>query len=128
MYVTLDLKYDSFLELYQSIEEFVIKSADTANKSKLNISRSIINIIIGFVYVNIIKFPKNNLFEGHIFSSYFLENVCNLLFGREVLHHSHITGKIASYAHDFCGQKVRENKSHISVIAYNLFVFDFFFL
>ena len=125
--MTLDLKYDSFLELYQSIEEIVIKSADTANKSKLNINRSI-NKIIGFVYVNIMKFPKNSLFEGHIFSSYFLENVYNLLFGREVFHHSDITGKIPGYAHDFCNQKVRENKNHISVVAHNLFVFDFFSL
>ena len=39
----------------------------------------------------------------------------------------HITGKIIGYAHSFCNQKVRENKNQISVIADNLFGFDFFF-
>ena len=68
LYVMFDLKFDSFLELYQqSIKEFVIKSADAANKSKLNINRSI-NKIISFVYVIIMEFGKNNLFEGHIFN------------------------------------------------------------
>ena len=39
----------------------------------------------------------------------------------------HITGKIIGYAHSFCNQKVRENKNQVSVIADNLFGFDFFF-
>ena len=47
------------------MKEFVIKSADEANKSKLNINRSI-NKIISFVSVIIMEFGKNNLFEGHI--------------------------------------------------------------
>lgn len=59
--VTLDAKYNSFYELYQSIEECVLKSVDTANKSKLNLNRAI-NNIIGFVYVNVMKFSKNNIF------------------------------------------------------------------
>lgn len=68
LYVMFNLKFDSFLELYQqSIKEFVIKSADAANKSKLNINRSI-NKIISFVYVIIMEFGKNNLSEGHIFN------------------------------------------------------------
>ena len=68
LYVMFDLKFDSFLELYQqSIKEFVIKSADAASKSKLNINRSI-NKIISFVYVIIMEFGKSNLSEGHIFN------------------------------------------------------------
>ena len=39
----------------------------------------------------------------------------------------HIKGKFIGYAHSFCNQKVRENKNQISVIADNLFGFDFFF-
>ena len=63
--------------------------------------------------------------NGEILSNIFLENVCNIIFGREVVHLSHITGKIIGYAHE-----ARENKNKVSMIACNLFGFDllFFFL
>ena len=44
-----------------------------------------------------------------------------------VIHHSHITGDVIGNAHSFCNLKGRENKNQISVIAHNLFGFDFFF-
>ena len=58
-----------------------------------------------------------------------MENVRYLIFSKNVIHHSHITGEITDYMHSFCNQKVRENKNQISVIAYNLFGFElsFFF-
>ena len=43
------------------------------------------------------------------------------------LHHSHVTGNVASYAHTFCNENLRENYFCIPVIAHNLFRFDFFF-
>ena len=44
------------------------------------------------------------------------------------LHHSHITGEILGYAHDFCNKRVIElKKSEIPYIAHNLFGFDFFY-
>ena len=45
------------------------------------------------------------------------------------LHHSHGTGKIRGYAHDFCKMKVRENSQmEFSCIAHNFFGFDMFFM
>ena len=44
------------------------------------------------------------------------------------LHHSHVTGKIYGYMHDFCNMEVRENKDQFSCIARNLFGFDMSFL
>ena len=43
------------------------------------------------------------------------------------LHHSHITGKIIGYAHDFCNARVKENNMEIPVIAHNLFGFDLYY-
>ena len=44
------------------------------------------------------------------------------------LHHSHITGKIPGYAHDFCNTKVTEKSApDIPVIAHNLFGFDLYY-
>ena len=44
------------------------------------------------------------------------------------LHHSHITGKIIGYSHDFCNTRVLElEKAEIPCIVHNLFGFDFFY-
>ena len=43
-------------------------------------------------------------------------------------HHSHISGDIIGYAHSYYNYKVRKNKSTISVVADNIFRFNFFFL
>ena len=50
------------------------------------------------------------------------------MYGDQVIHHSHITGKIIGNAHNFCNQKIRENKNTISIFAHNLFSYDFFFV
>ena len=44
------------------------------------------------------------------------------------LHHSHITGQIYGYAHDFCNTVVQEkSKTKIPFIAHNFFGFDLFY-
>ena len=44
------------------------------------------------------------------------------------LHHSHVTGEIIGYVHDFCNWQVRENNDIVSCFAHNFFKFDLFFL
>ena len=44
------------------------------------------------------------------------------------LHHSHVTGKILGYAHDFCNTKVTENQNRFSLLALNFFGCNMFFL
>ena len=74
------------------------------------------------------KIPNKDQINGLPISSNFSTNIKNILFNTKVnLHHSHITGEIIGYAHGFCNRKVRENKNMISIIAYNLFGFDFIF-
>ena len=58
---TLNLKYNSFLELYRDIEGFTVKSTDLGRK-KIYQNKNI-NKIIGFVYTNIMKFPKKLIKE-----------------------------------------------------------------
>ena len=55
----------------------------------------------------------------------FFINVHCLIKVKFHLHHSHITGKIKGYAHDFCNTMVIEKTSpDIPFIAHNLFGFD----
>ena len=70
---------------------------------------------------------KTEKLKGPIISENFLSNVDHLIQGKTVIHHSHITGDVIGYAHSFCNLKVRENKNQVSVIAHNLFGFDFLF-
>ena len=58
----------------------------------------------------------------------FFKNLRNLLYGSHVIHHSHVTGVIIGYVHDFCNKKVRENQMMIPLFAHNLFSFEFFLL
>ena len=51
----LDSKYDLFLELYQDIWEFSIKSRNDCRK--ISYQNKNISKIIGFVYRNVMKFP-----------------------------------------------------------------------
>ena len=42
-----------------------------------------------------------------------------------VIHHSHVTGEITGYAHDYCNLQTRENYYTIPIFAHNQFRFDF---
>ena len=82
--------------------------------------------LVGF-YEHVINFMKTEKLKGPIISKNFLSNVDHLIHGKTVIHHSHIAGDVIGYAHSFCNLKVRENKNQVSVIAHNLFGFDFIF-
>lgn len=71
---------------------------------------------------------NKKIISNGIFSNNVLEKLRNIIFEREVIHHSYITGKVIGYAHIFCNQKGRDNKNQINVIACSMFGFDFFFL
>ena len=57
-----------------------------------------------------------------------INNLKSIINNKVHIHHSHIDGEIIDHAHSYCNEKIRENKSEISVIAHNLFRLDFFFL
>ena len=70
---------------------------------------------------------KTDKLKGPIKFENFFNNVEHLIQGKTVIHDSHITGDVIGNVHSFCNLKVREHKNQISVIAHNLFGFDFFF-
>ena len=65
---------------------------------------------IGFLYSQSMKFLPTDKVKGDFpISGKFLSNMIAIIKNQVVLHHSHVTGKIIGYAHDFCNQKCREN-------------------
>ena len=82
---------------------------------------------IGFLYSQSMKFLPTDKVKGDFpISGKFLSNMIAIIKNQVVLHHSHVTGKIIGYAHDFCNQKCRENYYTVPVMAHNQFRFDFF--
>ena len=75
----------------------------------------------------LIDFLQSNFMYGTITTNNLFRNKHRLIKVKVHLHHSHITGKILGYTHDFCYWNVHENKSEIAMIAHDLFGFDMFF-
>ena len=73
-------------------------------------------------------FPNNKFEIKTVVTKKIFKSVRNLLYGSYVIHHSHVTGEIIGYAHDFCNKKLRKNQNLITVFAHNLFSFDLFFV
>ena len=69
------------------------------------------------------RFDYETLTKNELFDS-----IHKIIDVKTHLHHSHTTGKIIGYAHDFCNAKVRENKDVLTCIAHNFFGFDMYFL
>ena len=72
-------------------------------------------------------FKKKHEVKGIPISEKFIENIKCILNNQIHIHDSHISGEILAYSHSYWNFKVREQKKTISVIAHNLFRFDFFF-
>ena len=80
-----------------------------------------------FVYDWLVYFPKSDIkYETFTTNSFFVKTH-HLIKMKVHLNHSHITGKIIGYAHDFCNARVKENNMKVPVIAHNLFGFDLYY-
>ena len=74
------------------------------------------------MYQHAICFIKTDKIKGEILiSNKFLSIMCAISKNRKVIHHSHVTGKIVGFAHDFCNQKCKENFYTIPVFEHNQF-------
>ena len=110
---------ENFEELKELISNVKVKTRSKIPKFKLQ--------IYAFFYKEIMKFP-NTLFESDAFTTNDLFDFVHKLINVKIhLHHSHITGEIKGYSHDFCNWVVKENRDVVSCIAHNFFKFDFYF-
>ena len=66
--------------------------------------------IYAFVYDWLVYFSKSEIQYETFTTTLFFINVYRLIKMKIYLHHSHITGKIIRYAHDFCNVRVKEKQ------------------
>ena len=84
--------------------------------------------VYAFVYDKIIFLPLSDIEYDTVKTDKFFIHVHRLIKGKVHLHHSHMTGKILGYSHDFCNTSVIEKtRSEIPFVAHNFFGFDVFY-
>ena len=113
---------DDIDKLKSNIELIEIKNYVKSNKiPKFNLK------LYALVYNSLIEFPRSKFNYETITTNNFFGNVHKYIKVKIDLHHSHITGEIFEYSHDFCNWKVEESKNEILLIAQNLFGFNMFY-
>ena len=113
---------DNIDKLKSNIELIEIKNYVKSNKiPKFNLK------LYALVYNSLIEFPRSKFNYETITTNNFFGNVHKYIKVKIDLRHSHITGEIFGYSHDFCNWKVEESKNEILLIAQNLFGFDMFY-
>ena len=113
-------------ELRSKIDDIDIKNIVKSTHGGFKIPRFNLKVY-AFVYDSMIDFAAPNFIYNTITTANFFRNVHRLIKVKIHLHHSHITGKLLGYSHDFCNWTVRQNKSAIAMIADNLFGLNMFF-
>ena len=109
-------------EIKNTINKTEIKNALSAthgNVPKFNLK------IYAHVHDELVCFPRSDLDYEIITTNKFFTNVHRLIRSKFHLHHSHITGKIFGYAHDFCNTTLVEKSTpEIPFVAHNFLGFD----
>ena len=108
-------------QLIENIKSFEIKNF----KSK--IPKSTLQIY-AFAYDALMDFPSCSFDFKTVTTSNVFERLYRILNYKVHYHHSHISGKISGYAHDFFNWKVRENKTELSLIGHNFLGFNIFYM
>ena len=85
-----------------------------------------IDKILCFIHSANMDFCKTDKVKGIPISEKFIENMKGILYNTTYIHYSHFTEEITGYSHSYCNLRIRENKKKISVVAQNLFCFNFF--
>ena len=115
-------KTENFLEIKERISAVKIENTPQSKIPKSTLQ------IYAFVYQRIMDFPQCKFDYETVTTNDLFIYVHKIINVKIHLHHSHVTGKILGCAHDFCNEKVRENKDIFSCVVHNLFGFDNYFL
>ena len=124
-----------FLENNFAGEELVeIKNVINKTEIKNLLSNTYKNVpkfnlnVYTYVYDKLICFPRSDIEYETITTNKFFTNVHRLIRGKFHLHHSHITGEIFGYAHDFYNTTLAKREtSEIPFITHNLLGFGLFY-
>ena len=101
-----------FAEIKERILDVTIKNKQGTKILKMTLQ------VYAFVYQRLMDFPQRQFDHETLTTNEHFDLVHKIINVKTYLNHSHITGKIIGYAHDFWKTKVRENKDVLTFIAH----------
>ena len=116
---------DEITDIKNTINQTEIKNAlqkTHGNVSKFNLK------IYAYVYDQLVYFPRSDIDYETITTNKFFINVHRLIRGKFHLHHSHITGRIYGYAHDFCNTTQMERSTAEFLLSHIMFLVLIYFI
>ena len=116
-------QYDVEGLVENEIRKFEVKHNKTMKMPKFTLQ------LYSFLYDCLMNFPSVNFHEIKIVTTRgFMKEIYRVVNFKVHIHHSHVTGKIHGYSHDFCNWKVRENQLFIPLIGHNFLGFDIYYM
>ena len=110
-------------DLIESIKKFKVDHHSRFRMSKYSIQ------LYFFFYDTIMNFPTSKFDEIKTVSKNgFIINLYRVINFKVHIHHSHITGQIIGYSHDFCNWKIRESNYIVPLIGHNFLGFDIYYM
>ena len=114
-------EYSHFNELEKAIKRIEMKNNRNTKISKFTLKFSVL------AYQRLMDFPLGESEYETLTTSNFFENIHKLINVKTHLHHSHITGNIYGYTHEFCNMKLRENSTVLHTISLDSICSFYFF-
>ena len=118
---------ETLQELKDNINMLEVKNNVYSSGNRRFTPTSIQIKTIFYIYQNLIDLPGSFTYET-IVTKMFIKHFWRLRRCKIHVHHSHVTGKIKGYVHDFCNLAFQEKKEEITVVAHNLMKFDAFYI
>ena len=105
------------------IKKFEVKHNKTTKMPKFTLQ------LYSFLYDCLMNFPAVKFDEiKTVTTDGFMKKLYRVVNYKVHIHHSHVTGKIHGYSHDFCNWKIRENQLFVPLIGHNFLGFDIYYM
>ena len=105
------------------IKKFEVKHNKTTKMPKFTLQ------LYSFLYDCLMNFPAVKFDEiKTVTTDGFMKELCRVVNYKVHIHHSHVTGNIHGYSHDFCNWKIREYQLFVPLIGHNFLGFDIYYM
>ena len=116
-------KYDVEGLVENEIKKFKVNHNKTMKMPKFTLQ------LYSFLYDCLMNFLSAEFDEiKTVTSNGFMKQLYRIVNYKVHIHHSHVTGKIHGYLHDFCNWKIRENQLFVPLIGHNFLGFDVYYM
>ena len=102
--------FDEFCKsVNQEADDEIIEKIKKNKTTKEDENKATKEKALCLMYISAINFLPTDKVKGDFpMSENFLSNMIAITKDQRVIHHSHVTGQIIGYAHDFCNEKFRK--------------------